>query len=215
MIQTPSRNWWLLALCGVFEAGYAVVILLMRDQNGSPTWRTFLTKGTILLLGELAVVAGVCTMAAGLWSANGKSWLVALNGFALGALGALELIVAFWTLRMSFRPFVLLFIVMALSVGSLALANARTLRGAVADKWLLRLAGAIAFGFALAFLVLALGWVNLRQHPPEFLNIWMGCYFAFSAICMLGLAVRLHGRGLSRSGPTEALPSLGNPEHAH
>jgi hypothetical protein len=59
-------------------------------------------------------------------------------------------------------------------------------------------------------------WIQLERrpfHPSVFL--WICLYFGFSAICMLGMALRLHSHGLSRSGQGEDLPPLGSLSHAH
>ena len=88
MIQTLIKKWWLLALCGVLEATYAVMNLLMPGPDGFLTLRTFAERGTVLQLGMLALAAGVCTLAASIWNSRmSKSWLLALNGLALSALG--------------------------------------------------------------------------------------------------------------------------------
>ena len=161
----------------------------------------------------LALAAGACTIAAGIWSSRkGMSWLLVLNGLALSAFGLIPLLL--WTRPLSFRPFfALLLVVMAMSIGILALASARTQRH-VPDKWFLRLAGAASVGFALAFFGMGFGWIKLepRSHS-DFL--WFGSYFGFTAICMLILALRLHSLGLSQSGQWDVLPPLGNPKPAH
>jgi hypothetical protein len=73
----------------------------------------------------------------------------------------------------------------------------------VVDGWLLGLAGAASIGFALAFLALAFGWIKIEPgSQPDLL--WLGSYFGFSAICMLGLVPRLHSQGLSQPSHTEA-----------
>lgn len=189
MIQTLIKNWWLLALCGVLDAIYSVTNLFMQDPDGSLTLRRFMGVGTVRYMGRLALAAGVCTVAAGIWSSRkGKSWLLALDGLALSAFG---LICIFWKInrRLSFLPVALLFVVMAMSIGVFALAIARTLRRHVPDKRFLGLAGAASVGYALAFLALGFRWIRLE--PLEYL-LWMSSYFGFSAICMLGLALRLN-----------------------
>jgi hypothetical protein len=81
-------------------------------------------------------------------------------------------------------------------------------------KWLLGAAGAVSVGFALVFLALAFRQMNVERSPlTDFL--WFGSYYGFSAICKLGLALRVHSLGLSQSGQWDALPPLGNPKHAH
>jgi hypothetical protein len=69
---------------------------------------------------------------------------------------------------------------------------------------LLDLAGVSSFGFALVFLLLG-RWIKLGPGSHTDL-LWLGLYFGFSAVCMLGLALRLHTQGLSQSGPRVALP---------
>lgn len=213
MIQTLVKNWWLLALCGVLEAILSVVYFIMQGTNGPLTFHAW--RNTLAFLGEAAMAAGACSITAGIWrSATGKSWLLVLNGLALCAFGVIGF--AGTRYSISLRTIALLFIVMALSTGILELTMARTLRGQgrVADGWLLGLAGTVSVGFALPFFALGFGWIRLGLLSHVDL-LWFGSYFGFSAICMLGLALRLHRLGSSQSGRREALPSLGSPKHAH
>ena len=213
MIQTLIKNWWLLALCGLLDAILALLNVTMQDPDGSLTWRIFVPMSTGMLMCRLAVAAGACTIAAGIWrSRRGRSWLLVLNGLALSAYGLIPLI--FWTRPLRFRLFALLLVVMAMSIGILELATARTLRRQVADKWFLGLAGAASVGFALAFLSLGFRWIKLEPGSHSSF-LWIASYFGFSAICMLGLALRLHSHGFSQSGQWEALPLLGNPKYVH
>src|SRR5271157_5378067 len=131
------NRWWLLALCGVLDAILALLNLSMQDPDGSLTWRIFVPMSTGMLMCRLAVAAGACTIAAGIWrSREGKSWLLVLNGLAFSAYGLIPMI--FSTRPLSFRLFAFLLVVMAMSIGILELATARTLRRHVADKWFLR-----------------------------------------------------------------------------
>jgi hypothetical protein len=197
LIQTLIRNRWLLALCGVLDAIIAAIYLIMYDSgpDGPLTFQSW--NGTVVFLNRLALAAGACTIAAGLWtSGKGKSWLLVLNGLALSAYGLIPL---FWRGPLSFFLFARLLVVMAVSIGILALVTARTLwrQRHIVDEWFFGLAGAASFGFALAFLALVFGWIQLERrpfHPSVFL--WLCSYFGFSAICMLGLALRLHRLGV-------------------
>ena len=214
MIQTLAKNWWLLALCGILDAMISVIYLIMYD-TGPDSPLTFQGwNGAVVFLSRLALAAGVCTVAAGTWrSARGKSWLLALNGVAFCAYGLIPL---FWRGPLSFNFFALLLVVMAMTVGILALAIARTRRRHLADEWFFGLTGAASIGFALAFLALVNRWIQLERrpfHPPVFL--WLCFYFGFSAIWMLGLAFRLHSAGPSQSCWLEALPPSRTPKHAH
>jgi uncharacterized membrane protein HdeD (DUF308 family) len=102
MIQTLIKNWWLLALCGVLDAIYSVMNFFMQRPDGSLTLRTFVNnRGTLVYMGMLALAAGACIIAAGIWSSRkGKSWLLVLNGLACSTLG---LIFTFWTGPLAFR----------------------------------------------------------------------------------------------------------------
>ena len=192
MIQTLIKNWWLLALCGVLDAIYSVTNLLMQGPDGSLTLRQYAVPGTVVFLGKVALAAGACTIAAGIWrSAQGKSWILVLNGLALGALGVI--FNGFLVLALALRTIALLLVVMAMSIGIFEWVIERALRRQryVADEWFLGLAGAASVGFALAFFAFAFGWIKLGPGPhADFL--WFGSYFGFSAICMLGLALRLN-----------------------
>jgi len=206
MILTLIQNWWLLALCGVLDAIISV-IYFSHAGNG------FRATGTVMFLGPLTLAAGACTIAAGIWSSGkGKSWFLVLNGLACSTLG---LIFTFWTGPLGFRTVALLIVVMAVSIGIYEWATARTLRRHVADEWLLGAAGVASAGFALAFLALVFGWIKLEPESPAQTLHWLGSYFGFSAICMLGLALLRHRLSLFQSGQREDLPPLGNPKHAH
>ncbi|MGA3023711.1 MAG: DUF308 domain-containing protein [Bryobacteraceae bacterium] len=190
MIQTLIKNWWLLALCGVLDAIYSVMNFFMRRPDGSLALRTLVHRGTVVDMGMLALAAGACTIAAGIWSSRkGKPWLLLLNGLACSILG---LIFTFWTGRLAFRTVALLIVVMAMSIGIHELATARTLRRHPADEWLLGAAGVASVGFALAFFAFVLRWIRLDPASPAQTLLWLGSYFGFSAICMLGLALRLN-----------------------
>jgi len=215
MIQTLIKNWWLLALCGVLDALLALMNLSMQGPDGSLTLRIFLPWSTAMLMCRLALAAGACTIAAGIWSSRkGRSWLLVLNGLAFSAYGLLPIL---WTGPLSFRLFACLLVVMAMSMGILELVTARTLQRQhhVADGRFLALAGAASVGFALAFFALGFRWIKLEPGPYWRGFLWLASYFGFSAICMLGLALRLHSLGPSQHGPWQPLPPLGNPEHAH
>jgi uncharacterized membrane protein HdeD (DUF308 family) len=143
-----------------------------------------------VILGWLTLAAGACMIAAGIWR-RGRSWLLALNGLACSALGAAF---AFWTGPLAFRTVALLIVVMAMSAGIYELAAARTSRRPL--EWLLGLAGTVSVGFALVFLAFVFRWIRLEPGPAQTL-LWLGSYFGFSAICMLGLAPRVESMSLT------------------
>ncbi len=149
MIQTLNKNWWLLALCGVFEAIISVIYAIMYDTGPDGPLTAHGWRVTAVFLSRLALAAGVCTIAAGIWRfAIGTSWLLVLNGLAFSAYGLIPL---FWRGSLNFVLFARLLVVMALSIGVLELVSARTLRRQrhVTDGWFLGLAGAASVRFCL------------------------------------------------------------------
>lgn len=209
MIQTLTRNWYLLGLCGILNAITAILYLLMYDAGPDtppfPGWHS-----GVVLLSRLAVLAGVCAITAAIWrSAQGVSWALFLNGLALAAFGLIPLLARG---PLSFRLFAILSAVMAVSFGVLASEIAGTMqRPTEADKWLLRLTAAESTGFAVGFLCLANDWIQLERRPfhPAFF-LWLCLFFAFSGAGMLALALRLR-----TLGPGELLSPSVHPRHAH
>jgi hypothetical protein len=208
LIQTLSKNWWLLGLCGILFAIMSVVYLIIYET----TPEVLGGNGMEMFVNKLALAAGACTIAAGIFrSGSGKSWLLLLNGLILSVYGAMPI---FWHGPLRFDFFALLLVVTSMTFGILALSIVRTRRH-VAEEWLLGLAGAASVGFALGFLALANHWIHLEHRlfrPSVFL--WLCLYFGFTAICMWALALRLHRWGPSQSNQWNP-PSLGNPKHAH
>ena len=204
MIRGLTKTWWLLALCGVLNAMQAAMNLLMVNPDGSFSLRTFGPPNAVWDMSMLALAAGACAIAAGLWSSGrNHSWLLSLYGVALGSFGAIGLS-PLVRVSLSFRPVSLLFVLMAACIGAFALETARTLRSGASERWFLRLAGAASIGFAFSFVAVGFAWV--RPGSPQFFWIWMSCYFGFCAIFMLWLAKGLHSQNFSQSGPRVALP---------
>lgn len=208
MMQTLSKNWWLLALYGIL---HAIISAVYFDHAG----RGFALKGTMMLLGKMTVAAGACAIAAGVWrSRTGKSWLLVLNGFALSALGLT--FNGIFGFRISLRTVALLMILTAISFGIFQLVIARTLGslGHATDEWFFGIAGAASIVCALPFSVLAFRWIRLGPGTHVDLLLF-GVYFCLTAICMLALALRLQSLGRSQSNQWQDLTPLGNPRHAH
>jgi uncharacterized membrane protein HdeD (DUF308 family) len=203
VIQTLTKNWRLLAFCAVLNATFSVTYLMMLDPTG---FRKYAVQSTLVFLGQVALAAGVGAIVAGMWrSTTGKCWPLVLNGLAFVALGVI--FAGVFGPRISLRTIALLVIAMALGIGLLELAIARTMRRhrRVVDGWLLGLAGVVSFAFAMWFIALVFGLIRLGpESHSDF--VWFGSYFGFTAISMFVLALRLHGLGpLSRR---EVLPSL-------
>jgi uncharacterized membrane protein HdeD (DUF308 family) len=189
VIRTLFKSWSLLVLCGICDALFAIIILFMGNPDGALTLGINVhSRSTIEQMGVLPLAAGVCTIAAGIWnSRKAKSWLLVLNGLACSALGTMVIVGASRSVR--FRTIALLIVMMAVSIGAYEFANVRRRRGHLVDEWLLAGAGVISIGFAVAFIGFVLGWIRLEPSPSAQTFDWLGSYFAFSAICMLGMAL--------------------------
>ena len=184
MIQAVLREWWALALCVVLDATISVIYFDHAEQG-------FHATKDVMFLGWLTLAAAACTIAAEIWnSRNGGSWLLLLNGLALGALGLVLSGIFGSVIR--FRTFALLVILMAASSGIFELATARILRRQrhFAAGWVLGSAGVASLGFAVVFLALGSNWIKPNPGSPAQTLLWMGAYFGFSAVCLVGLGLR-------------------------
>lgn len=186
MKQALIKNWWLLVLCAVIETFLALITLFAQGPDGNLMLRVTARQSTVMQMCWLAVLAGACTVVAGIWSSRkGISWLLILSGLAFIAYGVIPIV---WTGPLSFRPFFgLLLVVMAMGCGILALTGAPKPQN-IAAKWFLGLAGATSVGYALAILALDLRWINFP--PPSTFFTWTGSYFAVVASCMIALTLR-------------------------
>lgn len=213
MVPTLTRNWMLLVVCGILDAIISVAYLVMWYTDGPVTFHSW--NGTIVLLGKLTIGAGLVAIAASLWRASGgKCWPLALHGIALGALGMI--LYGFTGFRISLLTISLLIVVMAVTFGILTLILAQALgrQHRTVDRWVLSLVGVASGGFALTFLTLGFRWVEIG--PGSHVDLfWLGAYFAFSAACLLVLALSLHARDLSTSDGGIAVPPIGAPRFAH
>ena len=207
-----SKAWWLLAACGIIDAAHAAIDFLMLNPDGSLSLRRFALPNLVWDMSMLALAAGACATAAGVWSrGRDYGWLLSLHGLALGAFGLIG-ISPLVRGPQSFRPVSLLFLVMALSTGIFAFATVPKLRSGALDSSFLAVAGAVSIGFGFSFLAVGFQWARLGPHS---FWVWMGSYFGFCAIFMLWLAFRVHSRVSFQSGQPDPLSPLPRPRHAH
>ncbi len=193
-----TRNWVLLIVCGL-DAIISAIYVTMWATGGpvlSNSW-----NGSVVLLGKLALLAALGTIAvAVLKSAGGTNWLL-LHAVALGALGVIQY--GFTHFRISILTVALVVILMPLSM-EWALVQALGRQRPNGERWLLVLTGAVSAGFVVGFLALGFRWLAVGAGAHTDL-LWLGSFFGFEAICMLGLS-------FDRSG---ALLSLRDPRPAH
>jgi hypothetical protein len=211
MFRPLGKTWWLLGLCGISNGMCAALNLLMVNPDSSVGLRRFALPGTVREMSLLALAAGVCAAAAGAWNfGRGKSWLLSLYGAALGVFGLIG-ISPLVRGPLSFRPVSLLFVAMAVSIGSFSLDAARGMGSGAPGRWFAGISGAVSIGFALSFLAVGFGRVRLA---PDSYWIWMSSYFGFCAIFLLWMAGRARNEGVPHAGAGGLLP-VGSPKHAH
>jgi uncharacterized membrane protein HdeD (DUF308 family) len=202
-MQSLIRNRWLLAWCGLLEAAISAVYLVLWDAPSPLTFHAW--KGTVALLGILALVAGASTVAAGVRkSTSDVSWPLVLNGLALAALGVLYY--GFVRTPISFLTIALLIVLMALSAAILDFGTARALRRQSrrsGGPWFWVFAAVASIAFAGAFCALGFHWIAIEPGSRRDL-LWLGSYFAFSAISLLMLA--LYAAATNRS---DLVPQIG------
>ena len=206
------KGWWLLVLCGIIDAMHASINLLMIPLYTRPVIFLRFPSDAAWDMGLLALSAGACAIAAGLWSAGREhSWLLSLHGLALAAYGA---IVVFPLIKgpLSFKPVSLLLTAMAASLGAFAVETARAHWRITRERWFPVAAGAASIAFAFSFIVV--GFLRMiRLEPPIFWG-WMSSYFVLCAMFMLWLAFRAHSRAVRQSGQAGPFsPSAPIPTH--
>jgi hypothetical protein len=187
-MELPAGNCWLLAFSGAVQAAIAAVYLVMQSSSRPFSFHTW--GRTVLYLGYLELAAGMSAAAAGLLNPkNHKSWLLVWNGLAFIGLGFIHSALMRYPIR--FNTLATLVMLMAVTVGRLALRIARNLRTRelIAEGRIAALAAIPATGFFAVFLALSARWIPMPPGSRTDL-LWFGLYFAFSAICMVGAARR-------------------------
>ena len=190
------RNWWLLAFSGPVQAAISVICLVMQSSHEVLTFHAW--NQLIAVQGYLELMAGITAGAAGLMNSNGhKSWPLILQGFAFTCLGIISAALTHFPIPLS--AIAVLVMLMALSVAMLASRIARYLpsRPGLPQSHAAGFVWITASVFIAVLLALSLRWI--RVEPGSHLDLfWLGSYFAFSAVCMLGLGLQLHAKALRR-----------------
>jgi uncharacterized membrane protein HdeD (DUF308 family) len=169
------RNWWALALRGLFAVLFGLIAFLMPGVT---------LAVLVLLFGAYALIDGVLAIIAGLRAAqrHERWWPFAIEGLASLAAGVITFIMPTAT------AFALLFLVgfWAMFTGILRIVAAVRLRKEIQGEWLLILNGilSVLFGALLVALPI-LGLVTL---------VWViGAYTLVRGVVLIALAFRLRG----------------------
>jgi uncharacterized membrane protein HdeD (DUF308 family) len=145
MLDSLTRNWWAVALRGVFAIAFGVVALI---------WPGITVFALVVLFGAYAIVDGVFSIVAGFGrgdrgadSTGGRVWLI-LAGVAGVIAGALAFL---WP---GITALALLWVIAAwaIATGVLEVIASVRLRRELRHEWLLALSGllTVAFGILLA-----------------------------------------------------------------
>lgn len=201
MIQTVIRSWWLLALRGGLDLWMAAIYLVMQDRDGSLVPRTYALQSTVVLLGQLALAAGLCSLTAALWRpARRWRWPMAADGAAMAGLGML--LCGIFGHAVAFRSIAGLIAVSALCSGLVLGLAAREAWNRNHLGWGFGATGLASMGLGLLF-------PSMQPVPGTHSEIlWVGGYLAFHAVCLLGLA---YSGWTEDSAREQVLPGLPEP----
>ncbi|MDQ3856157.1 MAG: DUF308 domain-containing protein [Chloroflexota bacterium] len=175
MLAMLARNWWVMALRGVFAVIFGVLAII---------WPVLTLRVLVLLFGAYALVDGVFAVIAGIarQQRGQRWWPVVLEGIAGIIIGVITF---FWP---GATALALLYLIAAweLVTGILEIIAAIQLRRIIRGEWVLILSGiaSILFGLVL-FIFPGAGALSL---------VWLiGAYTIAFGILLIFLAFRLRG----------------------
>lgn len=175
MVGVLARNWWALALRGLFAIIFGLIALL----NPGVT-----LIALIYLFGAYSLVDGIFGVAAAVRAAeahNRWGWLL-VEGIA----GIITGLIAFLIPGLTALVLLYLIAAWALVTGVLELLAAFRLRGMIANEWLLLLGGAASIIFGVLLIV--------QPGAGALAVLWLiGAYALIFGILMLMFAFRLRG----------------------
>jgi uncharacterized membrane protein HdeD (DUF308 family) len=173
MLTMLARNWWVVALRGVFAIIFGVLAIV---------WPGITLLALITLFGAYALVDGIFAVIAGIasYGRNERWWAVLLEGIAGIILGVLTFL---WP---GTTALVLVYFIAAwaLITGVFEIAAAIRLRKEIQGEWMMVLSGILSIVFGL-FLVIAPGAGALG------LTLVIGAYAIVFGILLIILAFRL------------------------
>jgi uncharacterized membrane protein HdeD (DUF308 family) len=175
MIAVLTRNWWALALRGLFAILFGLAAFAMPGIT---------LAVVILLFGAYAIVDGTFAIVAGLRAAerHERWWALLLEGIVDIAAG----VVAFAWPALTALLLLYLVSVWAVVTGLLEIAAAIRIRQAIKGEWLLAINGVVSVLLGVFLVVVPGGGILV-------LIYWIGGYAIFFGVLLLGLAFRLRG----------------------
>ena len=175
MIAVLTRNWWALALRGLFAILFGLAAFAMPGIT---------LAVVILLFGAYTIIDGIFAIVAGLRAAerDKRWWALLLEGIVDIAAG----VVAFAWPALTALLLLYLVSVWAVVTGLLEIAAAIRIRQAIKGEWLLAINGVVSVLLGVFLVVVPGGGILV-------LIYWIGGYAIFFGVLLLGLAFRLRG----------------------
>jgi uncharacterized membrane protein HdeD (DUF308 family) len=184
MLDSLTRNWWAVALRGVFAIAFGVVALI---------WPGITVYALVLLFGAYAIVDGVFSIVAGFGrgarsaeGTGGRVWLI-----LAGVAGVIAGVLAFLWPGITALALLWVIAVWAMATGALEVIAAVRLRRELRREWLLALSGVLTVAFGILLVVWpAAGVLTLVT--------LIGVAAIIFGVTLLALAFRLRREGAGR-----------------
>lgn len=180
MVQSLSRNWWLVILRGVFAILFGILAFVLPGL----TWLTL-----VVMFGVYTIVDGLVAIVTGFSrTKTARWWAFLIEGVLNIAAGAVALI---WP---DVAVLVLIYIIAGWAVitGILEIAAAVRLRDEITNEWVLGLGGFVSMAFGILLFV--------QPAAGSLAIIWIiaGYAVVFGALLVV-LGFRLRGWGSSNT----------------
>ncbi len=175
LIETASRNWWLIALRGVIAVLFGILAWV---------WPGITLLALVVLWGVYSFADGVLSLVTAFrWHDSGKPlWaliVVGLTGIAAG-------IVAFLWPQITALVLLMFIAAWAIVTGIFQIVTAIRIRREIDNEWLLGLSGLISVIFG-ALMVVSPG-------AGAIAVVWLiGLYAVFFGVLLIGLSFKLKG----------------------
>ncbi len=188
MAVVLARNWWALALRGLFALLFGLLAFI---------WPGLTLAVLVLLFGAYVLVDGIFAIVAAVNAPKGYArwWVLLLEGIVDVIVGLLTFL---WP---AMTALVLLYFIAAWAIitGVLEIVAALRLRKAIRNEWLLVLSGVLSILFGLALMLMPVA--------GALAVVWLiGAYAVLFGLLLLTLALRLRkwGTGIAGQGGSGA-----------
>src|SRR4051794_33734455 len=174
MLQTLTRNWWLVVLRGVLSIVFGIAAFV---------WPRDALAALVLLFGAYALVDGVFAMAAGIagsGASGGTRWLLVLGGLA----GVVVCVLTFFYPHITALRLLYIIGAWGIATGIFEAVAGFQLRQEISNEWYLIIGGLLSVAFGvLVFVYPAAGALSI---------LWLiGIYAVIYGIALVALGFRV------------------------